>query len=143
MPATRRAEAPPVSPASQDAGRGDGWLSDLLHRTLGETISVETVRGAGVWRIEVDPTGLEAAILNLAVNARDAMPDGGRLTIESVLGQGAIVLLTTHDLETIEPITSAQVATMTTRSARPSSHNSTSHAPSSKAPTRSRQRRRR
>ena len=33
MPATRRAEAPPVSPASQDAGRGDGWLSDLLHRT--------------------------------------------------------------------------------------------------------------
>jgi CheY-like chemotaxis protein len=58
-------------------------MSDLLHRTLGETIDVETVRGAGVWRIEVDPTGLEAAILNLAVNARDAMPDGGRLTIET------------------------------------------------------------
>jgi CheY-like chemotaxis protein len=55
----------------------------MVHRTLGETISVETVLGAGVWRVEVDPTELEAAVINLAVNARDAMPNGGRLTIET------------------------------------------------------------
>lgn len=58
-------------------------LSDLIPRTLGETISVETVLGAGVWRVDVDPNELEAALLNLAVNARDAMPKGGRLTIET------------------------------------------------------------
>jgi PAS domain S-box-containing protein len=73
----------PLNPRSVDPNALVGSMSDLLHRTLGETISVETVRGAGVWRIEVDPSGLEAAILNLAVNARDAMPDGGRLTIET------------------------------------------------------------
>jgi signal transduction histidine kinase len=54
-----------------------------MHRTLGETIAVETVLGAGLWRVEVDPNELEAALLNLAVNARDAMPDGGKLTIET------------------------------------------------------------
>ena len=73
----------PLNPRPVDPNALVGSMSDLLHRTLGETIAVETVRGAGVWRIEVDPTGLEAAILNLAVNARDAMPDGGRLTIET------------------------------------------------------------
>lgn len=73
----------PLNPRPVDPNKLIGGLSDLLHRTLGETISVESVRGAGVWRIEVDPTGLESAILNLAVNARDAMPDGGRLTIET------------------------------------------------------------
>ena len=73
----------PLNPRPVDPNALVGSMSDLLHRTLGETVSVETVRGAGVWRIEVDPTGLEAAILNLAVNARDAMPDGGRLTIET------------------------------------------------------------
>ena len=59
----------PLSPKPVDPNALVGSMSDLLHRTLGETISVETVRGAGIWRIEVDPTGLEAAILNLAVNA--------------------------------------------------------------------------
>ena len=58
-------------------------LSDLVHRTIGETISFETVLGAGLWRVEADPNELEAAIINLAVNARDAMPDGGKLTIET------------------------------------------------------------
>jgi CheY-like chemotaxis protein len=57
-------------------------MSDLLNRALGETIAVETVRSAGLWQVEVDPNELEAAILNLAVNARDAMPQGGRLTVE-------------------------------------------------------------
>jgi PAS domain S-box-containing protein len=58
-------------------------LSELVHRTLGETISVETVLSAGLWQVEADPNELEAAILNLAVNARDAMQGGGRLTIET------------------------------------------------------------
>ena len=73
----------PLNPKPVDPNALVGSMSDLLHRTLGETITVEAVRGAGVWRVEVDPTGLESAILNLAVNARDAMPDGGRLTIET------------------------------------------------------------
>jgi signal transduction histidine kinase len=58
-------------------------LSELIHRTLGETIAIETVLGAGVWPVEADQNELEASLLNLAVNARDAMPDGGRLTIET------------------------------------------------------------
>jgi CheY-like chemotaxis protein len=58
-------------------------MSDLLHRTLGEVTDVLTVQGAGLWRIEADATELESAILNLALNARDAMPEGGRLTIET------------------------------------------------------------
>ena len=55
----------------------------LLHRTLEEDLDVETVLGAGVWSIEVDGSQLENALINLAVNARDAMPEGGKLTIET------------------------------------------------------------
>jgi PAS domain S-box-containing protein len=58
-------------------------VSEMLHRTLGEAIQIETVLCAGLWRIAADPTELESALLNLAVNARDAMPDGGKLTIET------------------------------------------------------------
>jgi two-component system NtrC family sensor kinase len=57
--------------------------SELLRRTIGETVTIETVLGGGLWKTAVDPNQLENAILNLAVNARDAMPDGGRLTIET------------------------------------------------------------
>ena len=56
-------------------------MSDLLRRTLGEQITIETVLGGGVWRAHADPNQLELAILNLAVNARDAMPNGGKLTL--------------------------------------------------------------
>ncbi|HWY83351.1 MAG TPA: ATP-binding protein [Roseiarcus sp.] len=59
-------------------------MSELLIRTLGEQVKVETVLAAGLWQVEADPAQLENAILNLAVNARDAMPSGGRLTIETL-----------------------------------------------------------
>jgi PAS domain S-box-containing protein len=73
----------PLNPKPIDVNALIAGMSDLLHRTLGEMVDIETVRGAGLWRVEVDPTELEAAILNLAVNARDAMAEGGRLTLET------------------------------------------------------------
>jgi PAS domain S-box-containing protein len=73
----------PLDPKPIDVNILVNGISELIHRTLGETISVETVLGAGLWRVEADPNELEASILNLAVNARDAMPKGGRLTLET------------------------------------------------------------
>jgi signal transduction histidine kinase len=73
----------PLDPKPIDVNALVSGMSEMLHRSLGETVSVETVRGAGLWPVEADPNELEAAILNLAVNARDAMLGGGRLTIET------------------------------------------------------------
>jgi PAS domain S-box-containing protein len=58
-------------------------MVDLLHRTLGEQIELESVLSPRLWTIEIDQNQLESAVLNLAVNARDAMPSGGKLTIET------------------------------------------------------------
>ncbi len=73
----------PLEPRALDANRLVQGMADLLHSALGESISVEVVSGSGLWPILVDPNQLENAILNLAVNARDAMPGGGKLTIET------------------------------------------------------------
>ncbi|MGB3335835.1 MAG: ATP-binding protein [Devosia sp.] len=58
-------------------------MSELLRRTLGEIVRLETVLAGGLWPVFADRNLLESAILNLAINARDAMPEGGRLTIET------------------------------------------------------------
>jgi CheY-like chemotaxis protein len=72
-----------LAPKPLDANRLVTGMSELLRRTLGESIAIETVLSGGLWRIFADPNQLENALLNLAVNARDAMAGGGKLTIET------------------------------------------------------------
>ena len=72
----------PLAPAAIDLAAAMPDLVPLLRRTLGERIDVRYVETAGLWPAMADPAQLESAVLNLALNARDAMPDGGRLTIE-------------------------------------------------------------
>jgi len=71
-----------LDPRSTDLGRAVNEMTDLLRRTLGERIEVEAMVAGGLWNTMVDRSQVENAILNLAINARDAMPDGGKLTIE-------------------------------------------------------------
>jgi signal transduction histidine kinase len=73
----------PLAPEAIDANRMIADMSELLRSTLGEQIQIETVLAAGLWKTNADPHQLESSIVNIAINARDAMSDGGKLTIET------------------------------------------------------------
>jgi PAS domain S-box-containing protein len=73
----------PLAPQPTDVTELLSGMDQLLRRSLGERIEIETVRGGGLWRAMIDPAQLESAVLNLCLNARDAMPEGGRLTLET------------------------------------------------------------
>ena len=73
----------PLTPAPIDVNRLMNGLADFLQRALGEEISLEVVGGGGLWPVEADAAELESVLVNLAVNARDAMPGGGKLTVEA------------------------------------------------------------
>lgn len=94
MGATRRAAAlthrllafsrrQTLDPKPTDVNRLIGGMEDLVRRTVGPAIALEVVGAGGLWPALVDANQLENALLNLCINARDAMPDGGRITIET------------------------------------------------------------
>jgi CheY-like chemotaxis protein len=73
----------PLAPKPVDIAVLIAGMTDLLRRALGETIEVRTHMAPALWPSRIDPNELEHAMLNLAVNARDAMPSGGSLSIEA------------------------------------------------------------
>jgi PAS domain S-box-containing protein len=73
----------PLNPRPVAVNRLVAGMSEMLQSTLGELIEIETALTPGLRHVEIDSNQLEIALLNLAVNARDAMPDGGRLSIET------------------------------------------------------------
>ncbi len=72
-----------LSPRPLDLNKFLIGTAEFMRRSLGEAVEVQAVGSAGLWRIEADPNYLETALLNLAINARDAMPAGGKITIEA------------------------------------------------------------
>lgn len=73
----------PLAPEPIDPNKMVSGMAEMLRRTLGEVVQLEAVFAGGLWRAFVDASQLETSILNLALNARDAMPEGGKLTIET------------------------------------------------------------
>lgn len=73
----------PLAPEEVDVNELTKGMTEMLGRILGEQIEIETVLAGGLWSGVVDPAQLENAIVNLAINAREAMPEGGKLTIET------------------------------------------------------------
>jgi signal transduction histidine kinase/DNA-binding response OmpR family regulator len=71
-----------LAPRSTNIGRLVQDMTDMVRRTLGERIHVESIVAGGLWNTLIDPSQIENAVLNLAINARDAMAEGGSLTIE-------------------------------------------------------------
>ncbi|MCJ2014171.1 PAS domain S-box protein [Methylobacterium sp. J-076] len=72
-----------LDPKPTDVNRLIGGMEELIRRTVGPSVHFEVVGASGLWPALVDPPQLENALLNLCINARDAMPDGGRITIET------------------------------------------------------------
>jgi signal transduction histidine kinase len=72
-----------LEPKPLNANRLVSDMEELLRRTLGPQISLEVVAAVGLWNVHADPSQLENALLNLCINARDAMPEGGKLVIET------------------------------------------------------------
>nr|WP_245215027.1 PAS domain S-box protein [Pararoseomonas indoligenes] len=72
-----------LDPKPTDVNRLVAGMEDLIRRTVGPEVAIEVVGTAGIWPVLVDPPQLESALLNLCINARDAMPNGGRITIET------------------------------------------------------------
>ncbi len=72
----------PLQPVVINPARAIADMDDMLRRVLGETIEIEMIKAGGLWSMSADPHQLENVLLNLAINARDAMPGGGKLTIE-------------------------------------------------------------
>ena len=72
-----------LDPKPTDVNRLVGGMEELIRRTMGPAVAIEVVGAAGLWPTLVDPPQLENALLNLCINARDAMPGGGRLTVET------------------------------------------------------------
>jgi signal transduction histidine kinase len=72
-----------LDPRPTDVNRLITGMEELLRRTVGPVANIEVVGAAGLWPALIDPGQLENALLNLCINAHDAMPDGGRVTIET------------------------------------------------------------
>jgi signal transduction histidine kinase len=74
----------PLNPRPLNVNQFVSTMSDTLQRTLGESVAIETALAGDLWPVSVDVNQLESAILNLALNARDAMPHSGKLTVETL-----------------------------------------------------------
>jgi signal transduction histidine kinase len=88
-----------LDPRPTDVNRLVAGMEELVRRTIGPAITLEVVGAAGLWPTLVDPHQLENALLNLAINARDAMPGGGRLTVETANTRLDARVAMTRDME--------------------------------------------